>query len=66
MSGSQNHYAVISLEVQCLRLRDPNVGALGLIPGQGTRAHIPQLKIPHAAVKIKDPHMFQLRPGAAK
>ena len=66
MSGSQNHYAGTSLEVQYLRLRDPNVGALDLIPGQGTRAHILQLKIPHAAMKTEDPHTFQLRPGAAK
>ena len=36
-------------------------GGLGLIPGQGTRSHmlklrvhIPQLKIVHAATKIKD------------
>ena len=35
---------------------------LGLIPGQGTRFHMlqlnvlmPQLQIPHAAMKIEDP-----------
>ena len=44
---------------QWLRLRAPNAGGPGLIPGQGTRsrmpqlgAHVPQLKIPHAATKI--------------
>ena len=48
-----------SLVVQWLRLRAPNAGDLGSIPGQGTRSHVPQLrvhmlqlKIPHAAAKI--------------
>ena len=31
----------------------PSAGGLGLIPDQGTRFHMPQLKIPHAAMKIK-------------
>ena len=42
--------------VQRLRLHTPNAGGPGLIPGQGTRscmpqlrAHMPQLKILHAA-----------------
>ncbi|TEA31286.1 hypothetical protein DBR06_SOUSAS710034, partial [Sousa chinensis] len=42
-----------------LRLHTPNAGGPGLIPGQGTRSHMPQLrvcmpqlKIPHAAMKI--------------
>ena len=30
----------------------PNAGGLGLIPGQGTRSRMPQLKIPHATTKI--------------
>ena len=41
-----------------LRLPAPNAGAPGLIPGQGNRSHVPQLKIhmpqlkiPHAATK---------------
>ena len=34
----------ISLVVQCLRLRAPDAGGLGLIPGQGTRACILQLR----------------------
>ncbi|TEA35757.1 hypothetical protein DBR06_SOUSAS1110115, partial [Sousa chinensis] len=44
--------------VQWLRLRAPNTGGMGSIPGQGTRSHMPQLrvrmpqfKIPSAAVK---------------
>ena len=44
-----------------LVVRAPNAGSLGLIPGQGTRSHMlqlrapmPQLKIPHKATKIKD------------
>ena len=40
-----------SLVVQWLRLHDPNAGGPGLIPGQGTRSHILQLKILHAATK---------------
>ena len=45
-----------SLVVQWLRLRDPNAGGLGSIPGQGTRSHILRLKILNAAT----------RPAAAK
>ena len=33
-----------SLLVQQLRLHAPNVGGLGLIPGQETRSHMPQLR----------------------
>ena len=40
-----------SLVVQCLGLCAPNAGGLGLIPGQGTRSHIPQLKTPRAVMK---------------
>ena len=59
-----------SLVVQWLRLHAANAGDPGWIPGQETRSHMVQLrvhvlqKIPHAAVKIKDP--MQLRPDAAK
>ena len=38
--------------VQGQRLRTPNTGGLGSIPGQGTRSHRLQLKIPHATIKI--------------
>ena len=41
-----------SLVVQWLRLPTPNAGGLGSIPGQGTRLHMPQLKIPHTTMKI--------------
>ena len=34
-----------SLVAQCARLRPPNAGGSGLIPGQGTRAHM------HASAK---------------
>ena len=40
-----------SLVVQWLRLRTPNAGGLGSIPGQGTRSHMPQLKSLHATTK---------------
>ena len=58
-----------SLVVQGLRLHAPNGGGQGWIPSQGARSHrlqlrvympelrtcLPQLKAPHASVKIKDP-----------
>ena len=40
-----------SLAVHWLRLCAPNVGRPGSVPGQGTRAHTPQLKILCAATK---------------
>ena len=40
-----------SLLVQWLKLHAPNAGGSGLIPSQGTRSHMPQLKIPHATTK---------------
>ena len=43
-----------SLVVQWLRQGTPNAGGPGSIPGQGTRSHVPQLKIPHASVKMED------------
>ena len=46
--------------VQWLRLHAPHAGGLGSIPGQGTRSHMPQLrvhtqqlKIPHTATKTQ-------------
>ena len=51
-----------SLVVQWLRLHAPNAEDQGLIPGQGSRSHMPklraqmlQLKIPHVAMKT--PHL---------
>ena len=41
-----------SLVVQWLRLCAPDTGGLGLIPGQGTRSHMPQLRL-YAAKLIK-------------
>ena len=52
--------------VQWLRLRAPNAGGLGSIRGQGTRSHMPQLKILHATMKTEDPKYCNLRPSAAK
>ena len=42
-----------SLVVQWLRLHTPNAWGLILIPGWGTRSHMPQRKMPHAAVKTQ-------------
>ena len=42
--------------VQWLRRCSLNAGGSGLISGQGTRSHMPQLKILNAAAKIGD-HM---------
>ena len=54
----QNHTLRTSLVVQWLRLHNPNAGGPGSIPGQGTRSHVPQVRvrmpqlmIPHAATK---------------
>ena len=44
-----------SLGVRWLRLRAPNAGGPASIPGQGTRFHMPQLKILSAAMKTEDP-----------
>ena len=45
-----------SLVVQWLRLHTPSEGDQGSIPGQGTRAHMPQWrqKILHAETKTQD------------
>ena len=45
-----------SLVILGLRLHAPSAGDLGWIPGQGTRSHMLQLRVP----------VLQLRPGAAK
>ena len=42
-----------SLVAQWLRPCVPNAGGPSSIPGQGTRSYIIQLKIPHAATKIR-------------
>ena len=42
-----------SLVVQWLRLRTPSAGGPSSIPGQGTRSHMPQIKIPHAVAKTR-------------
>ena len=37
---------------QWLRLGAPKTVGLGATPGQGASSHVPQIKIPHAAVKM--------------
>ena len=41
--------------IQWLRLQAPSAGGLGLIPGQGTRSRMPQLKILHVTMKTEEP-----------
>ena len=41
-----------SLVVQWLRLCAPNAEGPGSTPSQGLRSHVPQLKIPHAVMKV--------------
>ena len=61
---SQNPYCIPSVRIKSkdflvvpwLRLHAPNVGDLGSIHGQGTRSHMPQLRV----------QMAKLRPGSAK
>ena len=62
-----------SLEVQWLRLCNPNAGGPNSIPGQGTRSHMPQLKSLHVAAEEPEYHnedgrsrVLQLRSSAAK
>ncbi|TEA37240.1 hypothetical protein DBR06_SOUSAS10010015, partial [Sousa chinensis] len=41
-----------SLVVQWVRLRAPKARGPGSIPGWGTRSHMPQLRSPHATMKV--------------
>ena len=41
--------------VQWLRLCAPNAEGRGLIPGQETRSHMPQLRVCMLQLKSKDP-----------
>ena len=68
-SGKGRVYLSLSLEIkkqsrigtplvaQWLRLLPSNAEGLGLIPGQGTRSHVPQLKIPHVAIRTQHSHI---------
>ena len=49
----KTQYGGTSLVVQWLRLCAPNAGGPGLIPGQGTKYCMPQLKIPRATTKTR-------------
>ncbi|XP_070227044.1 uncharacterized protein [Bos mutus] len=53
--GGEGRYGVELEAVQRLRLRAPNAGHPGSIPGWGTRSHVHQLKIPYATTKTEDP-----------
>ena len=48
-------YSGPSVVLQWRQLHAPSSGRLGSIPGQGTRSHVLQPKVLHAAVKIRDP-----------
>ena len=41
-----------NLVVQWLRLHARSAGGLGLIPGQGTRSHMPQLRVQMLQLKF--------------
>ena len=49
--------------VQWLRLHAPNAGGLGSVPGEGTRSHMPQLRVRMLQLKIPP---TAIRPGTAK
>ena len=53
----------ISLVVLWLRLRAPNSGGSGLIPGQETRSQMMQLRVRMPQLRA---HMLQLRLGTTK
>ena len=53
-----------SLVVRWLRLYVLKAGSLGFIPGQGTRPHMPQIRV--GMPQLKRAHVPQLRPGTAK
>ena len=59
-----------SLVVQWLKLHDPNAGGPGMIPGQGTRYCMPQLKIrmpeQRSHMQQRRSYVLQLRPSVAK
>ena len=54
--SNKNGKLMTSLVIQRLRLRAAPAGVPSLIPGQGTRSRMPQLRV----------HMLQLRPGTTK
>ena len=54
-----------SLVAQWLRLLAPNAGGPGSIPDQGTRSHVPHLRVRMPQRRPRS-YMLQLSPGAAK
>lgn len=68
----KKYWVGVSLVAKWLRLQVPNVGGLGLIPGQGARSHTPSLKILHTTTKSahmlnknQRSRVLQVRPSAA-
>ena len=55
LCSHSNMHLGTSLVVQWVRFHAPNAGGLSSIPGQGTRSHMPQLRV----------HMLQLKIGPA-
>ena len=51
---AKEHRLGTPLLAQGLRLCAPNAGGLGLISGQGTRSHMPKLRVPKPQLKILD------------
>ncbi|TEA35753.1 hypothetical protein DBR06_SOUSAS1110111, partial [Sousa chinensis] len=49
-----------SLVVQWLRQHAPNAGGPGLIPGQRSRSHMPQIRV--CVPQLKDPTCFNKDP----
>ena len=53
ITHAKGHGVGTSLEVQWLRLNTPNAVDPGSIPDQGTRSHMPQLRV--CMPQLKDP-----------
>ena len=64
----KKHWRGASLVVQGLRVKAAGAGGLGLIPGQGTRAHVLQMSSHTARTKgPKDPERCgQALPGTSQ
>ena len=60
-----NMHLWTSLVVQWVRLHAPNAGGPGLIPGQGTRSHMPQLRVLMLQLKTRACRL-QLRRGPVR
>lgn len=63
-SKKQNLQSGTPLAVQGQRLQTPSAGGLGLVLGQGARAHLPQLRT--CVVQLEDSSVSELRPSVAQ